>query len=244
MLIAVSFMVFSDWRITLMSAASFLIGLFVKDLFYGKWFSRKSASYKHLAIPPGSGNAYFKGRYIDPPSGNVKLGDAEFVLDPISLIIDTGEGFRYYETSDDGFNEISLDLPEPVNKVTSVYLLINSGNSNVVYQGAKIGRIELIFRNAPPIKVDLVLGVNTREWCIGNTGDLVRQTNHESTKGVWKGLSKNGSNAVIDRLRILNYDCMNNNYLENIIFSHNPRNHPTDTQGVQYMVYAITVETK
>lgn len=121
--------------------------------------------------------------------------------------------------------------------------MINSGNSKNIYANKSIGRIRLVFKEAPPIDVELVLGKNIREWCPGNSGDYVREASSpETITEVWVGLSKNGANAVIDCLKIPVYEIMKDCYLEKIIFTHRSISQPPDTMGVQYSVFGISLE--
>ena len=106
-----------------------------------------------------------------------------------------------------------------------------------------IGEIRLIFRDAPPICVELILGQNIREWCPGNPGDFVRDAPSPTiTMDAWTGLSKDGANAVIDCLRIPVFECMRNCFLERIIFVHKSPQRPPDEMGVHFSVFAVSLE--
>jgi hypothetical protein len=101
----------------------------------------------------------------------------------------------------------------------------------------------LVFKEAPPIDVELELGKNIREWCPGNSGDYIRETSSpETITEAWTGLSKNGANAVIDCLKIPVYEFMKDCYLEKIIFTHKSFPQPPDTMGVHYSVFGISLE--
>jgi len=102
----------------------------------------------------------------------------------------------------------------------------------------------LVFRDAPLHVTDLILGGNIREWCPGNKGEYVRKTSNPSTTmDVWTGMNNEGTLAVIDSLKIQNYECMRNNYLEKIIFVHRPTNHlPEDEMGVHFSIFGISLE--
>jgi hypothetical protein len=194
-------------------------------------------------LRPGFGNSYLKDRYIDPPIGDVVLGGAQFKLKQDSLIFDTNDPIRYYRPLDYGGYQIEIQLPETVNRVKSVYFLINSGNSKTIYTNRSIGKISLVFKEAPPVDVDLVLGKNIREWCPGNSGDYVRETSSpETVTNVWTGMSKNGANAVIDCLKIPVYEFMKDCYLEKITFVHNFVPQSPDKMEVHYSVFGISLE--
>ena len=240
----------SDWRILAFSFICYLVGLLSWGLYIGRpiSFSRsKSTESKTKFLPislfPGIGNSYFKSRYIAPPSGDVFLGNAQFRLEPDALIFDTNEQIRYYSPRNDGGKEIDFQLPEPQNQIKSCYFLINSRNSKSVYAHQGIGEIRLVFKDAPPIVVELVLGENIREWCPGIPGDFVRDASSPMiTMDAWTGLSKHGGNAVIDCLQIPVYACMRNCFLEKIILVHKSLQKPPDTMGVHFSVYAISLE--
>jgi hypothetical protein len=200
---------------------------------------------KFLPIPlnPVLGNSFLKDRFIAPPFGDVILGGAQFQFKPDSLIFDTNEQIHYYFPRNNGGKEIDFQLPKPENQVKSVYFLINSGNSKNLYENEVIGEIRLLFKDAPPIVVELVLGQNIREWCPGNTGDYVREATSDTlTMDAWKGMSKSGANAVMDCLQIPVYECMRNCFLEKIIFIYNPTQRSTDTMGVHFSVFAVSLE--
>lgn len=111
------------------------------------------------------------------------------------------------------------------------------------YANKGIGEIKLVFKDAPPIDIELVLGKNIREWCPGNSGDFIRETSSsELVTGVWTGMSKNGANAVIDCLKIPVYECMRNCFLEKIIFVHKSIPQPPDTMGVHFSVFGVAIE--
>ena len=194
------------------------------------------------AIPPGIGNAYLRDSYINPPSGTVTLGGAQFLLKPDSIIFDTNKAAHYYLPRRDGGKEVEFPLPGPVNGIKAVHFLINSGNSQTIYAQDTIGKIRLIFKDAPPIVVPLVLGENIREWCPGNSGEFVRETTSPSLLNAWLGMSKSGAIAVIDCLRVPVFECMRNCLLEKIIFVHIPVRRQPDTLGVQFLVSGVSLE--
>ena len=136
----------------------------------GNRFAENKSKFLPIPLPPGTGNAYLKDRYLDPPSRIVLPNGIEFELKPNSLILDTNETIRYIFPKDDGSIEFGFQLPKLVQNIKAVYFLINSGNSKSIYNSFKMGKIKLIFKDAPPINTELVLGQNIREWCVGNSG--------------------------------------------------------------------------
>lgn len=250
LLSAVAFRLYGDWKLVAFPFTSYIIGLLSWALFNRqKLFEKKQATgaviSKFLPVPisAGFGNSYLKSRYINPPVGDVVLGEAQFRLEKDTLIFDTNENIRYYLPLDSGGKQVDFQLSKTVNRVKAVYLLINSGNSKNIYANRSIGGIRLVFKEAPPIDVDLELGRNIREWCPGNSGDYIRETSSSETiTDVWKGMSKNGANAVIDCLKIPVYEIMKDCYLEKIIFTHRSFSQPPDTMGVHYSVFGISLE--
>lgn len=242
--------IYSDWRILAFSFICYVVGLLSWGLYIRRpiSFSRsKSTESKTKFLPislfPGIGNSYFKSRYIAPPSGDVFLGNARFRLETDALIFDTNEQIRDYSPRNDGGKEIDFQLPKPQNQIKSCYFLINSGNSKSIYAHQGIGEIRLVFKDAPPIVVELVLGENIREWCPGNPGDFVRDASGPMiTMDAWTGLSKHGGNAVIDCLQIPVYACMRNCFLEKIILVHKSLQKPPDTMGVHFSIFAMSLE--
>lgn len=248
---AITFRVYGDLKIAAFSFICYAIGLFSWRLSNSKQtlFRRKSANniaitkFLPIPLPAGIGNFYLKNRYIDPPNGDVVLGGAQFQLKQDSLIFDTNEQIRYYLPLDNGGKEIDFQLPKSVNRVKSVHFLINSGNSKIVYANNNIGKIRLVFKEAPPLDVELVLGENIREWCPGNSGEYIRETSSPTTVvSVWTGMSKSGANAVIDRLKIPVYECMRDCFLEKIIFVHKSIPQSPDTMGVHFSVFGVSLE--
>lgn len=99
----------------------------------------------------------------------------------------------------------TIRLPQGVSGVRAVYVLINSNNTFERDRGKLIGKIELQFDAANTVSVNLVVGENIREWCIGHPGTLATVTDRNSVE-VWRGSSIRGGRvdavAVIDMLKI------------------------------------------
>jgi hypothetical protein len=205
--------------------------------------SQHVPAFTPIALLPGIGNAYLRNLYINLPEGNdVKLDGVPFLISRNTLYFDTNEQLRYYLPLEDGGREVEMRLPKPVANVKKVHALINSGNSKNVYANQKIGEIRLLFSNIHPISTDLILGYNIREWAVGNQGDYIREPSVPTNRMAWQGMNKQGVNAVIDHLEIVVPDAIRNAILEKIVFVHRPTRHATDGLGVQYLVFAVTVE--
>jgi hypothetical protein len=241
--------IYENWQITVFSFIWLGTGVFsywwlTHSLLKAKTkrFDKYKPKFLPISLAPGIGNLYFENRYLDPPLGDdVVLEGLEFQLQLKSLIFDTNEQFRSYLPIADGSKEVNIRLPENINHIKSVHCLINSSNSKNIYASEKVGEIRLLFKDAPPIVTDLILGVNIREWCPGNIGDFVRETSSPYTKVVWKGMSKQGASAIIDCLTIPVFECMKSNFLEQIAFRYKPTQRPPDTMGVHFTIYAISL---
>ncbi len=248
--LAIIFRIYTDWRIVIFSLTCYIVGwLSLRlsagyPLAFGKKKSMKAKSeYLPVSLVSGAGNSHIKNYYIDPPYGDILLGEAQFRLDPNALIFDTNKQHTHTLLADGKLVIDFLKLSKPQNHIESVYLLINSSNSKSIYAHQSIGEIKLVFKDAPPIVVELILGANIREWCLGNPGDFVREASSPMLMmGMWKGLSKNGANAVIDCLQIPVYECMKGCFLEKITLVHKPLKHPSDTLGVHFSIYAVSLK--
>lgn len=199
----------------------------------------KKSSFNPIPIPPGLGNSYFRELYVEAPPD--PLGEPRMVLNRDSLVYDTNRQTRYYLPRNGG-KEVDLLLPKPVSHVRNVYVLINSGNSQEIYEGDQIGEIGLIFKEAPPIRVPLILGDNIREWSPGNPGKYVRTAISTTISKVWDDTGKAGYHAIIDCLKIPVFNCMRDCELEKITFFHKIELRPPDTLGVQYIVSGVSLE--
>ena len=242
---AMIFGTYSDWKIVVFSFICYAVGLLSWRIANRRPIVSTETTTKFLPIPlfPGIGNSYLNKGFIAPPNGDVVLNGVQFRLKPDLLIFDTSKTISYYMPRNDGGEEIDFRLPQPENQIKSVYFLLNSGNSNSIYTGEGIGEIKLVFKDAPPIVTELVLGKNIREWCPGNQGDYVREASDPLlTMDAWTGLSKGGANAVMDCLQIPVYECMRNCFLEKIVFVHKFIQRPPDTMGVHFSVFAMSLE--
>jgi hypothetical protein len=241
-----------DWMKVGLSTASFLAGAYG---FYAtdrhrrllssraqSLSSREETKFLPVPITPQIGNAYLNSRYLDPPQGNVFIDNVMFHFEQDSLIFDTNETIRVYGLRADGSRMAGLRPPKLISSISAVHFLINSGSSKSTYLHEKIGELILSFRDAPPIVTELMLGENIREWCVGNAGDLVRETTSPFSKVAWKGMNKQGASAIVDCLRIPVFPILRPTYLEEIIIVHRPTRRPADTLGVHFSVFAISIE--
>jgi hypothetical protein len=198
-----------------------------------------------IPIPASIANDYLKDRFPDLPAHVVTPDDdkVKFQLDPDAFILDTNKTIYDVLPRDHRWEEFGFSLRKPRSHIKSVCFLISSGNSLKMYQSFRLGQISLVFKDAPPIITDLVLGQNIREGCIGNPGSLVREvSDHVTNKPAWRGKNKDGVAAIMDCLKIPVYASMRNYPLEEIIFAHNKAALPPDNSGVHFIVFAVSLE--
>lgn len=194
------------------------------------------------ALHPGIANSHLGDLYIDPPAGHLCVEEVCFQIEEKGWLFDTNEQIRYSRSLGEGGTAVDLQLREPQSHVRSLHFLINSANSKEVYRNRVVGEIRLVFSGAPPIVVELVLGENIREWCIGNDGDFVREASSPRLTTAWTGSAKNGKSAVIDCLGIPVHECMSNCLLEKVVFVHRRLRRPSvDTIGVHLLVSAVAL---
>ncbi len=238
-----------DLSLAVLSLINLLFGILLFPLFstdnrnLGKrLLSSRSEKIIPISIPPGVANARMRNRYLDLPVGKVQFGSVEFMIEEDQPIFDTGEQIRSSILRRDGSKEVEVVLQTPLSAVRSVHFLINSGNSKAMYASEKVGEIILDFLDAPPIVTNLVLGNNIREWCIGNSGDLVRDATDITSRVAWKGTNSEGTAAVLDCLEIPVFDCLINSPLAKINFVHKDISRDPDDMGVHYSIFAISLK--
>jgi len=66
-----------------------------------------------------------------------------------------------------------------ISRLVEVYILIQGGWAFKIYEGYRIGRIDLSFSTGEVISTELVLGNNIRDWSI-NDPSAVRTTNSDT----------------------------------------------------------------
>jgi len=188
--------------------------------------------------PPGIGNSWPNALLAAP--GTLEVDNIEFLLGDI---FDTGKQVRYVTLNPDGSHNIEQRLPEPQNNIKCVHLLINTGNSKKEFEWSTIGKVNLVFDTGEVQSTPLVLGDNVREWAIGNKpGSYVDRLESDNTKVAWKGHTKENRYAVIDHLKISVSEENKAKKLTSIIFHHASPHNMDKTNGVQLLVFAISLE--
>ena len=126
------------------------------------------------------------GMYILAPSGITTLGGHTFDLtagNAIQLV-----------------NGQSVSLSGSWANATGAYLLLNSANTYLWYDGMVVGNVTLTFSDATTQSTDLIVGTNLREWRTG--AGFTDNTIADPNANVWSGTAIDGSAGVIDMLTI------------------------------------------
>jgi len=126
------------------------------------------------------------GMYVSPPSGITTLGGHTFDLtagNAIQLV-----------------NGQSVSLSGSWANATGAYLLLNSANTYLWYDGMVVGNVTLTFSDATTQSTDLIVGTNLREWRTG--AGFTDNTIADPNANVWSGTAIDGSAGVIDMLTI------------------------------------------
>jgi|GEM_PF-4625965 len=134
--------------------------------------------------------------YIEPPSGNITLGGIPFFLpDGQNSVTTQVEALQS--------NPTVIRLPNlNIKSPSSVHLLITGGYTKVAFRDKKVGEIRLIFSDNQSHSIDLIPGINLREW--KNYGDYnVTTISDPNVTQAWAGNNKfDSSMAIIDMLTI------------------------------------------
>lgn len=138
-------------------------------------------------------NANLKEGYANPPTGQVTLGGVPFDLKSGETATTQAEPLPN--------NPTRVWLPASTTNVSAVYLLLTGGDLYLDYDRRPIGKVRLIFADNRDYAVDLIGGVNVREWKQG--GGVIASTTSPDVTEVWRSSDRyDGSPAVIDLLRI------------------------------------------
>ncbi|MBI5877898.1 MAG: TIR domain-containing protein [Chloroflexi bacterium] len=132
----------------------------------------------------------------------------------------------------------------------AMHLLINAGDGRKSYGAKKIGHIMLVMQPGPnPDPTAIVLGVNVREWAIGNfvriapnepwPEPLTDTVTDPDSCEAWRGTTSNGQVAVIDMLTINIPTERQNDRLVGIEFI---RDIQPSTIPLDYFVSGLTLE--
>ena len=126
------------------------------------------------------------GMYILPPSGITTLGGHTFDLT-------AGNAIQL-------LNGQRVSLSGSWANATGAYLLLNSANTYLWYDGMVVGNVTLTFSDATTQSTDLIVGTNLREWRTG--AGFTDNSIADPNANVWSGTAIDGSAGVIDMLTI------------------------------------------
>jgi hypothetical protein len=125
--------------------------------------------------------------YASAPTGTVTLGGHTFDLSGGNLVsLGSGQTVTYTGSWSNAQN---------------VLLLLNTMNTYLWYDQTQVGTVTLTFADGTTQVVNLIVGVNVREWRTG-AGNTVTWISDPNTTNVWSGSAVDGSAAVIDMLTI------------------------------------------
>jgi hypothetical protein len=143
--------------------------------------------YAQDATVPVGGTVSLSSLYASAPSGIATLGGHSFDLSGGNLVsLGNGQSVSYAGSW---------------NSAQSVYLLLNTMNTNLWYDQSPVGTVTLTFSDGTTQTTTLTAGGNIREWRIG-AGNTVTWINDPATTNVWSGFATDGSAAAIDMLTI------------------------------------------
>src|SRR5438876_7620990 len=126
------------------------------------------------------------GMYVSPPSGITTLGGHTFDLtagNAIQLV-----------------NGQSVSLSGSWANATGAYLLLNSANTYLWYDGMVVGNVTLTFSDATTQSTDLIVGTNLRAWPTG--AGFTDNTIADPNANVWSGTAIDSSAGAIEMLTI------------------------------------------
>lgn len=125
------------------------------------------------------------------PLGLLMVNEVPFYLepavDPNGILI----GHKTIDIQPGEHNaERIMIVPANVHPVSRVHFLLAAGHGWAEHQGVqfvdkRIGYIELVFADKSTQRANLTLGKDIREWAFGNSPELVKDINHDTTKPAW-----------------------------------------------------------
>ncbi len=177
-------------------------------------------------------NASLTADYYDPPTGEVVFNGVPFLISQDRKGIFNTSALR-------GKDTVHLKLSKSFKGVTSVYFLINSGNSLKENEGETFGIIKFGFEENIFQQTDLILGKNIREWAPGNLppGRLADTVIDSLSQPAWVGTNHSGNKAVIDQLEVPIFAENHHKALEQIVVTRN-----LQVKQAAFMIYAITLK--
>ncbi len=138
-------------------------------------------------------NANLKDGYANPPLGQVTLGGVPFDLKAGETVTTQAAPLPN--------NLTRIWLPASAANVRTVYLLLTGGDLYLDYDRRPFGKVRLLFADNRDYALDLIGGINVREWKHGS--GVVTSVTSPDVSEVWRSSDRyDGSPAIIDLLRI------------------------------------------
>lgn len=176
--------------------------------------------------------------YASPPFGPKKFNGVSFEMRNVRISMDHARSKM-------------LTLPQPVQNVRKIHVLLNAGNARRSNGALTIGTVRTHHRDdiTPPFAKSLVLGETVREWAIGNyvrksatdpsPDTLVDATTDPDTHEIWRGTTQHGQVAVIDMITIEVPEAKRSNFLQGIEFTFEQL---AAEREIDYFISGITLE--
>lgn len=129
--------------------------------------------------------------YLTPPSGQAPLGGHTFDLGTGNLIqLSNGQ---------------SASFAGSYPNATAVYLLLNTFNTYLFFDGMPVGQVVLTFSDGTTQTTDLTVGTNIREWRTGAGATVNWVLAGAGSSEVWSGSAQpgmGGGPAALDMLTL------------------------------------------
>jgi hypothetical protein len=133
------------------------------------------------------------------PTGTVVWSGTTFRLD--SLVFHSRDyALAWYP------DELNLGVPEEARNATAVQILVNLDGATADAAGRKVGEVVLRWGNGSQQTVDLIAGVNVRNWLVSDGGEVALSAAPLQDAGsdeVYRDVDVYGRTAVIDRLTVV-----------------------------------------
>lgn len=132
--------------------------------------------------------------YIDPPLGSAFLAAVPFDLGRGDTFTSQAGSLASYPTS----ARLAVNVANP----QVVYLLLTGGNMFNRFAGRTVGQVRLVFDDGSMLPIDLIAGVNIREWKQFGQDVVITKSSADLIE-VWRGANRHDSGtAIIDMLAI------------------------------------------
>jgi len=196
--------------------------------------------WEKLSLEPSANDP----RPLEKKYPELPLGEGQF--NGVPFVLSTGY-FSMHRMPAHVNTPAELRLDEPLQRVSSVHVLIIGGNvykqhEGTALEGVTIGRIQLNFHDKSSQEKKLIVGANIREWVPGNRpGELVDSVTEQLCQVAWRGKDSSGKEIFIDHLEIPVCEQHRRKALEKILIFRDVQ--PGTPQGIlSFSIFAITLE--